>query len=199
MTQKQARIYLALLGSLTVTIALFIGGAIEQSGEIKLPSNRFNASSTNLLIPSNPTASTVVFPVLRVVDGDTIDVNINGTKERVRLIGINTPETVDPKRSVQCYGPEASKHMHELLAGKSVSLEQDPLAGDRDKYGRLLRHVFFDGQDINAEEIKDGYAFEYTYQHKPYTHQAEYKKLQDEAKQNQRGLWSPTTCNGMLK
>jgi micrococcal nuclease len=96
--------------------------------------------------------------VVRVVDGDTIDVTVNGTEERVRLIGIDTPETVKPNSAVECYGPEASEHTKELLpAGTQVYLERDLVA--RDDYGRLLSYVFrTDGVFVNRELIDNGFA-----------------------------------------
>ncbi|MFT3855819.1 MAG: thermonuclease family protein [Ilumatobacteraceae bacterium] len=96
--------------------------------------------------------------VVRVVDGDTIDVTVDGREERVRLIGIDTPETVKPNTPVECYGPEASKHTKELLpAGTPVHLERDLVA--RDDYGRLLSYVFrTDGLFVNRDLIDDGFA-----------------------------------------
>src|SRR5215467_7166224 len=77
--------------------------------------------------------------VLRVVDGDTVDVQLDdGPTQRLRLIGIDTPEVVDPRKPVQCFGREASAHAHELLDGQSVSIETDLSQGYRDVYGRYL-------------------------------------------------------------
>jgi micrococcal nuclease len=96
--------------------------------------------------------------VVRVVDGDTIDVTVGGTEERVRLIGIDTPETVKPNTPVECYGPEASAHTKQLLpAGTPVYLERDMVA--RDDYGRLLSYVFrTDGVFVNRDLIDNGFA-----------------------------------------
>ena len=97
--------------------------------------------------------------VVDVVDGDTIDVRIAGRDERVRLIGIDTPETVDPDRPVGCYGPEASARTKDLLpAGTAVRLERDVEA--RDRYGRLLAYVYRseDGLFVNLSLAVDGYA-----------------------------------------
>jgi micrococcal nuclease len=80
--------------------------------------------------------------VINVVDGDTVDVRLDGGRtERIRLIGIDTPEVVDPRTAVQCFGREASAHAHKLLDGQQVSLEMDPSQGERDIYGRLLAYV----------------------------------------------------------
>jgi len=134
--------------------------------------------------------------VVRVVDGDTLLVNIDGTAERLRLIGIDTPETVDPRKSVQCFSKEASDRAKELLSGKKVYLEADSTQDERDKYGRLLRYVIFeDGTNFNEKMIRDGYAHEYTYR-VPYKYQEEFKLAQKEARKNKRGLWSDDTCSG---
>ncbi|MDP3793405.1 MAG: thermonuclease family protein, partial [Candidatus Uhrbacteria bacterium] len=80
--------------------------------------------------------------VVRVVDGDTIDVLIGGEQLRVRYIGIDTPETVDPRRPVGCFGKEASARNRELVEGKTVALEKD--VSETDRFGRLLRYVWLD-------------------------------------------------------
>lgn len=135
------------------------------------------------------------YSVSRVVDGDTIDVSIDGKVKRLRLIGINTPETVDPRKPVECFGIEASNKAKTLLTGKKVSLESDGSQGELDKYNRLLRYVFLeDGTNINLLMIKDGYAYEYTYD-LPYKYQAEFKNAQKQAEANKAGLWSPNACN----
>ena len=137
------------------------------------------------------------YKVVKVVDGDTLDVSINGKTEAIRLIGINTPETVDPRKPVECFGKEASNKAKELLAGKTVGLQNDPTQGERDKYGRLLRYVTLaDGTSFNKLMISQGYAYEYTY-NKPYKYQAEYKQAQKTASANKKGLWADTTCKGV--
>ncbi len=129
------------------------------------------------------------YSVVRVVDGDTLDVLINGKVERIRLIGIDTPETVDPRKPVQCFGIEASNKAKTLLMGKEVMLEGDPTQGERDKYGRLLRYVFLpDSTNFNLRMIKEGYAHEYTYTVR-YRYQTEFKDAQKEAMGNKAGLW----------
>jgi micrococcal nuclease len=137
--------------------------------------------------------------VVRVVDGDTIVALIDGqTKnETIRFLGINTPETVDPRKTVECFGKEASAHMHTLLDGKRVRLEPDLQADERDKYGRLLRNVFLaDGTDVNAAMVRDGYAYAYLSFPLNVKRKQQLKKLQEDAKLQQIGLWSTTTCNG---
>ena len=111
-------------------------------------------------------------------------------------IGIDTPETVDPRKSVQCFGREASNKAKELLGGKKVRIELDASQGERDKYGRLLAYLYRDdGIFYNRYMIEQGYAHEYTY-NIPYKYQAEFKTAQKAAQTAHIGLWSPTTCNG---
>jgi micrococcal nuclease len=153
------------------------------------------ANQVSSLYPPVP-ASLKQVDVVRVVDGDTVDVNLDGVTTRVRLIGINTPETVDPNKPVECYGPEASKRAKALLEGQRVLLEADPSQDDRDRYDRLLRYIWFeDGRLFNMQMVLEGYAYEYTYQ-VPYKYQAVFKAAQRQAEEAQRGLWSPATCNG---
>ena len=95
--------------------------------------------------------------VVHVADGDTIVVDVDGRTEKVRILGADTPETVDPRKPVQCYGPEASAHTKARLApGTRVSLETD--AEVRDKYGRLLAYVYVAGVRYDDELLRLGFA-----------------------------------------
>ena len=129
--------------------------------------------------------------VIRVVDGDTIIVSLHHKPETIRLLGINTPETVKPNFPVECYGPEASKHTKEILTDKIVQLESDPSQDNRDKYNRLLRFVFLDGKNFNESLVQDGFAREYTFK-VPNKYQKIFKADQRLAKKNKVGLWG--TC-----
>lgn len=140
------------------------------------------------------------YPVVKVTDGDTLTVNIDGKNQSVRLIGVNTPETVDPRRPVQCFGKEASNAAHVLLDEQSVRLETDPSQGERDAYGRLLAYVFLpaqaglpDGRMLNEYLIANGYGHEYTF-NIPYKYQAAFKAAEIEARAAQKGLWAPGAC-----
>lgn len=131
------------------------------------------------------------FQVVKVVDGDTIDVLMNNKIERVRFIGIDAPETVDPVKPVECFGPEATEKAKQLLENKKVKLENDPTQGERDKYNRLLRYVFLeDGTNISKKMIEDGFAREYTYLNNSYQYQSDFKSAENMAKSNNLGLWS---------
>jgi len=131
-----------------------------------------DSSNTEYIAEAADNPGQDLYSVVKVVDGDTLSVSINGKTETIRLIGINTPETVDPRKPVECFGKEASNKAKELLSGKRVRLETDSTQGDRDKYGRLLRYVWLE-YDIffNKQMISDGYAYEYTYS-KPYKYQS---------------------------
>ncbi|MEK7554437.1 MAG: thermonuclease family protein [Patescibacteria group bacterium] len=143
---------------------------------------------------SKPSPQIIYYPVVSVTDGDTFKVNINGTIETVRAIGIDTPETVDPRKPVQCFGKEASNRSKALLTSKNIKLESDPTQGDRDKYGRLLRYAWLeDGTFFNKQMIADGYASEYTYK-VPYKYQEEFKAAEAEARAAKLGLWADDAC-----
>jgi micrococcal nuclease len=128
--------------------------------------------------------------VVRVVDGDTIVVAVGGREEKVRLIGVDTPETVDPRRPVGCFGPQASHHTKQLLpSGAAVQLERD--AEQRDRYGRLLAYVHRrpDGLFVNQELLADGYGV--TLSIAPNTTFAgRFASIERSARQAGRGLWS---------
>jgi micrococcal nuclease len=125
--------------------------------------------------------------VLRVIDGDTIEVDLDGRTEDVRYIGVDTPETVKPGEPVQCFGPQASSYNHELVEDRVVRLEFD--AELRDDYGRLLAYVYAGDRFVNAELVEGGYAR--TLEIEPNTSRAEQLgRLEDEASDAGRGLWS---------
>jgi micrococcal nuclease len=147
--------------------------------------------------PADSTIPDNSYQVVSVIDGDTVDVNIEGKVERLRLIGIDTPETVDPRKEVQCFGKEASNKAKELLEGQFIFLESDDTQGERDKYRRLLRYIFLiGGTNFNQYMISEGYATEYTYAD-PYKYQADFIAAQETARSEGKGLWSPSTCSGV--
>ena len=133
----------------------------------------------------NAASSSASF-VVRVVDGDTIEIEGG---QKVRYIGINSPESVDPRRPVACFGKEAHAENVKLVEGKMVRLEKD--VSDMDKYGRLLRYVYVGDVFINDYLVRQGFASASTYP--PDVLFAEtFKKAQSEAQTNNRGLWK--TC-----
>lgn len=141
-------------------------------------------------MPSSVSGLTdATFTVMHVADGDTIDVrDAAGTVERVRLVGIDTPETVDPRKDVQCFGEEASAYVKKILSGKTVTMEAKP-DEDRDAYGRLLRYVYLDEKDIGLTLLSGGYAFSVC---KKFPHQKceKYEAEAKKAESEKLGLWS---------
>lgn len=137
------------------------------------------------------------YRVKHFVDGDTVAVDMNGHQEKVRLIGVDTPETHKPNTPVQCYGPAAAAYTKNTIGTNAVRLESDPLDTDRDRYGRLLRYVYLpDGTLINKQLITNGYGFYYPYF--PFSKKAEFAAAQTDAQAAKRGLWgncAPTPTN----
>ncbi len=130
--------------------------------------------------------------VLRVVDGDTIEVEYSGQARRLRYIGVNTPETVDPRRPVQCFGKEASNENKRLLEGKPVFLEKD--VSETDKFGRLLRYVFLKLDDgttlfVNDYLVREGFAQVDTFP-PDVKYRERFVAAQKEARENNKGLWA---------
>lgn len=126
--------------------------------------------------------------VLRVVDGDTV---VLSTGEKVRYIGIDTPETVDPRRSVGCFGKEASDENKKLVEGKEVILEKD--VSETDKFDRLLRLVYLKNADgtllfVNDYLVRQGFAKASTYP-PDVKFSAQFVAAEREARENLRGLW----------
>jgi micrococcal nuclease len=149
--------------------------------------------------PDEPaaTASTVLetnAELVRVVDGDTIVVEIDGQRQTVRLIGIDTPESVKPDSPVECFGPEASAFTNALLpAGTALHLERDVEA--RDDYGRLLAYVYLaaDGTFVNLEIVRQGYASLLTFPPNV-AHVDDFVASAQSAQQANLGLWAG--CSG---
>ena len=126
--------------------------------------------------------------VLRVVDGDTIRVRLGDRTERVRYIGVDTPESVKPGTPVQCYAKRAAAANAALVAGRSVRLVGD--VEQRDRYGRLLAYVYRepDGAFVNARLVRDGYARTLTIAPNV-AHARQFAALAHTARESGRGLW----------
>ena len=128
------------------------------------------------------------YQVTRVVDGDTIEVNYNGTEEKVRLIGIDTPESVHPDEEKNSeYGEQASEYTKQLLEGKTVKLEFD--VEERDSYGRLLAYVYVDDIMVNKKLLEEGLAQIATYPPNV-KYVDEFTKIQETARENKKGFWA---------
>jgi micrococcal nuclease len=131
--------------------------------------------------------------VTHVMDGDTFMVKVGRHEVTVRMLGIDTPETVDPRKTVQCYGKEASDHSKYVLSGKNVQLKLNPDRKEKDKYGRYLAYVYLGEKFVNESLLEDGFAREYTFG-KPYMYQKEFRELEKVAKEEKRGMWG--ACDG---
>lgn len=132
--------------------------------------------------------------VVRVVDGDTIIVEIDGHEERLRYIGVDAPESVQPNTPVECFGREASVENKRLVEGKRVELERD--TSNRDRFDRLLRYVYVveDGERIFVNEalVAGGFAHSSTFP-PDVKHQDQLRDAQREARDERRGLWGVCT------
>ena len=175
-------------------LALFAVAACDDETPPQGPSGATPAAATATASPT-PTSrlsfpdGTTLATVVRVVDGDTIEVEIDGEKHKVRYIGIDTPETVDPRRPVGCYGEEASAANKALVEGLIVGLEKD--VSDTDVFGRLLRYVWLNSEEmVNAMLVREGYAQSSAYP-PDVRHQEIFNAFEEEARRAGRGLWGP--------
>ena len=175
-TKKKLTSILLSICIIAVIIILDKLGIIKIDDYIEEDSSYVNVNTTGL------------YEVVRVVDGDTIVINYNGKEEKVRLIGVDTPESVHPnKEKNNEYGTLASKYTKSKLEKKSVSLEFD--VQERDKYGRLLAYVYLDGKMYNKTLLEDGYAQVATYPPNV-KYVDDFLKIEKKAKENNAGLWS---------
>jgi len=167
---------------------------IAERGDIRDPQDTDTSSDTTISTNLPEVyESGKSYPLMRIVDGDTMVVGFDNKTQYVRLIGINSPEPNDPG-GPQCYAEESTKHLQEIAKTGVVVLQFDESQGMHDSYGRLLAYVELpDGTDLAKKMIEDGYAHEYTYKAK-YARQEDYNLAQDEAMKEERGLWSPDTC-----
>jgi micrococcal nuclease len=141
------------------------------------------------------------FTVVKTVDGDTLDINIpDGRYEhtRIRLLGVDTPETKKPNTPVMYYGPEASEFTKQKTLGRKVTVIMDARSNPRDKYGRLLAHIKLeDGSILNEELISNGFA--YADPRFPQSFNKEYAQLEKQAIKSKAGLWKNVTDDQMPK
>ncbi|HEY4494499.1 MAG TPA: thermonuclease family protein [Candidatus Paceibacterota bacterium] len=167
--------YIAVIGIIALTVSVLIYFLDNKGNKGKYAEN---------------IKSEVLYKVIDVYDGDTLVANVNGNNIVVRLIGIDTPEIVDKRKPVQCYGVEASLKAKEILLNKEIYLEKEKGKGDYDMYGRILAYVSLkDKTSYNKYMIENGYAKEYTFNKEKYKYQKEYKEAEEKAKKNKIGLW----------
>lgn len=144
-----------------------------------------NLPNPNSLEVSNNNSDLVL--VTRVIDGDTFEIE---SGQKVRLIGVDSPESVAPGKKVTCFGTEASNYTKSRLEGKLIELKKD--VSETDKYHRLLRYVYLDGKLFNDELVREGYALATTFPPDVFFQQM-FITSQTFAKDNKKGLWSK--CN----
>lgn len=157
---------------------------VIQTEKKPTPTTTTKPLQNTVAIPTLKPESGKTYLVTRVIDGDTIEIEGG---QRVRYIGIDTPETVDPRKAVQCFGQEASSKNKELIAGKQVKLEKD--VSETDRYGRLLRYVWVGDIFVNDFLVRQGYAHASSYP-PDVKYQQQFTQAQQEAINNNKGLWS---------
>jgi endonuclease YncB( thermonuclease family) len=181
-----------LLAAALLAVALAgCGTAQEQGGEA--PAGLATTRAERAAWPGPP-GDAVAAEVRRVTDGDTFVASVGGRQERVRVIGVDTPETVAPNRPVEPYGRQASSFAERHLAGATVRLAGD--VEPRDRYGRLLAYVWLaDGTFWNALLVAEGYAQQLTIPPNV-THAGLFRRLAAEARRQDRGLWATQAGTG---
>jgi micrococcal nuclease len=152
-------------------------------------------TTATLVASVNATADAVdtTAEVLRVVDGDTIDIrdDVRG-RLRVRVLGIDTPEMKKPGYTVGCWGPEATEFAKSTLVGQRVAVVTDPTQDRTDRYGRTLAYlVRADGWDYSVEATRAGTALSYVYGGRPVERYGAIEAAEKEARDSGRGLWGP--------
>ena len=136
--------------------------------------------------------------VLRVIDGDTLEIKRRGNpKERVRLIGIDTPESVRPGVAVECGGKQASKFMKKLASGREVRIENDPSGDQQDRYGRTLAYVYLRGSEETLQEkiLAAGWADVYVFAGRRFLKYNIFQRAAEQAKEGRRGVWGRCAGN----
>ena len=164
-----------------LAVAVFAAGVALPAG--------CTSSGTGGHAPATASSATFAANATRVIDGDTIDVSVGDTDERVRLIGIDTPETKKPNTPVQCFGPEATAYTTSLLpAGTALYVERDIVP--RDDYGRLLAYVYRadDALFVNLDIILNGYARLLTIPPNV-AHEGDFEEANKAARTGDLGLW----------
>ena len=172
-------------GATPTTVATATPPATKAAPAPRKPSPKPSAAATRAAATSAPAPRPALLAVVGITDGDTIRVRVGGVTERVRVIGIDTPELAGR----ECYAQQAASRMQSLVQSRSVRLVADRTQDDRDRYGRLLRHVHLaDGRSVARLLIEGGYGREYTYD-RAYQGRSAHLSAQAAAKQARRGLW----------
>tara|TARA_R100000808_G_scaffold540_3_gene2800 strand:- start:884 stop:2929 length:2046 start_codon:yes stop_codon:yes gene_type:complete len=166
-----------------------------------LPAYEGSPMKTSEIMPRLFRGGKLIVKVVRVIDGDTIEVDPISDRSklyispgtRVRYLDIDTPETVHPDKPVQCYGPEATLRNKQLVEGKEVAIgrynPETPITDSRDQYGRILAYVFTDEYFVNGELVWGGFAYDYKGKSGAWW-EMYFEAWELDAKNNARGLWS---------
>jgi endonuclease YncB( thermonuclease family) len=179
-----------LLLVLAVVVVAGCEGYVEDGGGGKEPADLATTKAERAAWP-DPPKDAVSAKVQRVVDGDTFVATVKGRRERIRVIGVDTPESVDPNRPDEPFGEEASNFAKHHLNGATVRLAGD--VEPRDRYGRMLAYVWLDdGTFWNALLAAEGYAQQLTIPPNV-TYAGLFRRLVAEARQHDRGLWAQET------
>lgn len=174
-----------------------LGGAVLGCSPGRTGTTATPHVSTRNLGLTQPHASEGPFVIARVVDGDTAKIALRGRTVTLRMIGIDTPETRDPRKPEQCFGWEASTRAKDLLLGKRVWIEYDPSQARRDRYGRELVYVWLAEHTMfNELMVREGFAREYTHQQVPYRYQSQFRVDERKARAAALGRWNPRSCSG---
>jgi micrococcal nuclease len=175
---------------LLTMLALLLTGCDVDTTATQPASTAAARTATSGLTPS--TVGGTEAQVVRVVDGDTVIVRLNGREERLRYIGVDTPETVKRNTPVECYGKEASRANAQLVDGATVYLVKD--VSERDQFDRLLRYVYVDNPDggerifVNRWLVEQGYATAVTFP-PDVAHSTDFRQAERDARDAHRGLW----------
>jgi len=189
LSKKNQKLLISLVAILLWTIFVPKDIGQEKPNETQIATTEITSDSTNTNVKTKVENWQKV-KVSRVIDGDTIELE---SGQKVRYIGIDTPETVDPLRDPQCFGQEASLQNKKLVEGKEVYLEKD--VSQTDKYGRLLRYIYLEESDVSINEllVKEGYAVASSYP-PDIKYQEKLRVAEQEARNNQKGLWREGIC-----
>jgi len=180
---KEKLFYPLILIIIFLVILLFAQGFSSQNITInKSSGQKFQENQKESFVEQKFSDENIL--VAKAIDGDTIELE-NGQK--VRYIGIDTPETVDPRHSVQCYGREAANKNKELVEGKKVKLEKD--VSETDRYGRLLRYVYVGKIFVNEYLVREGFAKASSYPPN-IKYQEKFQEAESSARTNKKGFWS---------
>lgn len=179
--RQKRRLINILIAVLTAIVVL-----LRQQGYLEQPT-----TETKKLVEQ---ATPGLYQVTKFDDGDTIQVDMEGKQETVRFIGVDTPETHDPRKPIQCFGTAAANFTKNVIGKNRVRLEADPTNNNRDRYQRLLRYVFLpDGTLVNKKIIAEGYGFALV--GFPFQKMEEFKSAQATAREQNKGLWGGCTVS----